>query len=100
MSFEESAMIYAASGKTTEARNVERETKAKCEYANKVFPILPNTCSAPPILNFKNIYSEDRVVSLWNFQQKNCIFRVSEVFLLLFAFSILIIFLNLVLGFQ
>jgi hypothetical protein len=65
----------------------------KCYYVNELFPFNKNTCSVKPAFNFKNIYINDPLIELWEFQQLNCLdnhSRIGEKLLLILMTLIII----------
>lgn len=55
------------------AQALALDLKNKCDFANKIFPALPNTSPAEPIKSLKYIYDRDPKMDLWVFQKLNCL---------------------------
>ena len=50
-----------------------RLIKIKCICVNYKFPFTKNSCSVPPISDFKKIYMCDKDAEQWMFQQNKCV---------------------------
>ena len=67
-----------------------RLIQMKCICVNDKFPFTKNTCSVPPVSNFKKIYMCDLNAEQWMFQQNECLPLNHKVLIIAMFFAFII----------
>jgi len=67
-----------------------RLREMKCICVNDKFPFTKNTCSVPPVSDFKKIYMCDQNEKQWIFQQNECLPLNNRPFIIAMFFAFII----------
>jgi hypothetical protein len=65
-------IIVIAVRKKSKTTSFEYEKYKKCEYTKSLFVSPKNTCSIPPVYNYRDMYKKSYLMELWEFNESKC----------------------------